>query len=97
VRVAHTLADARRAAQAQPFDLLISDIGLPDGSGVDLMRQLRDEQPIQGIALSGYGMDHDLQRSLDAGFRTHLTKPVPVAKLHEAIQQAISGLPARRH
>ncbi len=70
-----------------PFDLIISDIGLPDGSGHDLMRQLKSRYRLRGIALSGYGMEQDIRNSHDAGFDMHLTKPVPIEQLEGAIRQ----------
>lgn len=79
-------------AREGPFDLVISDIGLPDGSGLDLMRCLRARGPIRGIALSGYGMDADVRKSADAGFTAHLVKPVDFNRLEEAIRHvAASG------
>jgi len=75
-----------------PFDLVISDIGLPDGSGLDLMRQVRQRSGAKGIALSGYGMDDDLRRSREAGFVAHLTKPIDIHRLEEAIRQATSDV-----
>jgi signal transduction histidine kinase len=72
---------------AEGFDLLISDLGLPDGSGHDLMRQLCASGPVHGIALSGYGMDVDVARSREAGFKEHLTKPVNIEQLQAAIER----------
>ena len=69
------------------FDILISDLGLPDGSGHDLMRELKRDHPIPGIALSGYGMDEDIQGSIAAGFSRHMTKPVDWQELKSAIQK----------
>jgi len=69
VHAADSVAAALQTAAAISFDVLISDIGLPDGSGLDLMRQLLARGPVQGIALSGFGMDEDLARSRDSGFR----------------------------
>ncbi len=86
VATAGSVAEAVEQAQAHPPDLLISDIGLPDGSGVDLLQRLRAGRPILGIALSGFGRDSDVQRSKEAGFLAHLTKPVNVQRLHEIIQ-----------
>jgi PAS domain S-box-containing protein len=80
---------ALEAAAAKPFDLLISDLGLPDGSGLDLMRRLREQYGLSGICLSGYGMEEDVARSADAGFRKHLTKPVDLEKLQTAIEDLI--------
>jgi CheY-like chemotaxis protein len=84
VATAGSVNDALEAARAQRFDVLISDIGLPDGSGLDLMRQVSEIQPIIGIALSGFAMDEDAARSRKAGFDEHLTKPLNFKRL-EAI------------
>jgi PAS domain S-box-containing protein len=80
-----TLQDARALAAREEFDILISDIGLPDGSGYELMSELRDRQRLFGIALTGYGMLEDMERSRQAGFATHLTKPVSIAALDKAL------------
>lgn len=87
VRVAQSVASALEAASAEPFDLLISDLGLPDGSGHDLMRQLAARGPMPAIAVSGYGASEDIRQSRDAGFAEHLTKPVSPAVLREAIRR----------
>lgn len=69
-------------------DVMVSDIALPDGSGLDLMRRIRAKgNSIRGIALSGYGSAQDIKRSLDAGFEAHLTKPVDVERLVEAVRR----------
>ena len=73
VRRAATVAAALQAAQAEAFDLLISDIGLPDGTGLDLMRQVRARTPLRGIVLSGFGTEDDVRRSREAGFDANLT------------------------
>lgn len=87
VRIANTVAAALRVAGAEPFDVVISDIGLPDGSGLDLMRQLTIKFALKGIALSGYGMEEDVQRSKQAGFAEHITKPVDIARLEQAVRR----------
>jgi PAS domain S-box-containing protein len=81
-----SIATALQAAATQPFDLVISDLGLPDGSGLDLMRQLKQQYGLQGICLTGFGMEDDLLRSADAGFCRHLTKPVDLGKLEATIE-----------
>jgi PAS domain S-box-containing protein len=86
VTTANAVATALKAAERGEFDLLISDIGLPDGSGLDIMRRLKARYNIRGIALSGFGMDKDLLRSQEAGFEQHLTKPVNVQSLRAAIR-----------
>jgi signal transduction histidine kinase/CheY-like chemotaxis protein len=88
VVVAASLGEARILAEEQHFDLLISDIGLPDGNGYDLMSQLRDREGLKGIALTGYGMEEDVARSREAGFFAHLTKPVRAQTLDQVILEA---------
>ncbi|XHR28633.1 MAG: PocR ligand-binding domain-containing protein [Chthoniobacteraceae bacterium] len=83
VTPADTLAAALEHARNTSFDILVSDLGLPDGSGLELMRQLR----IPGIALSGYGTENDIQASREAGFDEHLVKPVGLEALHKALQK----------
>ncbi len=68
-------------------DLALLDVGLPDGSGHELMRLLRPFGPVRGIALSGYGTDEDVRRSREAGFDTHLTKPTDFQRLVDTIEQ----------
>ncbi len=70
------------------IDLVISDLGLPDGTGMDLMRELRERYGLPGIALSGYGTEDDVRRSLEAGFSRHLTKPVNFHTLEAVIHEA---------
>jgi signal transduction histidine kinase len=85
--VAGGLAAAEAAAVDRSIDLLISDLGLPDGSGLDLMRELTRLYRLPGIALSGYGMEEDVQKSRQAGFARHLTKPVTLDRLKDVIDQ----------
>jgi PAS domain S-box-containing protein len=91
VEAAGTLAEARALAKGQDFNLLISDIGLPDGSGYDLMREFRQHSSAAGIALTGYGTEEDVHRSQEAGFITHLTKPVRVESLETALAAALKA------
>jgi CheY-like chemotaxis protein len=77
------------AAEGARFDLVISDLGLPDGTGLELMAKLRDHHSLRGIALSGYGMDEDIRRSHDAGFRAHLTKPIDYAQVERALEDLL--------
>jgi len=84
-------ADSARSAlnllDRDRFDALISDIGLPDSSGYELVREAKGRQPLKGIALSGFGMEEDVRRSLEAGFDYHLTKPVEFADLRSLLQK----------
>jgi len=92
VKTASSVKAALQLADAERFDIVVSDLGLPDGTGYDLMQQLRDHHGIKGIALSGYGMEEDQQRSREAGFVDHLVKPVDVGQL-KAVIQFIAGKP----
>jgi len=74
------------------FQLLISDIGLPDGSGYDLMAELHQQPALKGIALTGYGMEHDIDRSSSAGFALHLTKPIHIESLEDALNTVLKDL-----
>ena len=86
VDTAGDMVTALKLAAEHHFDLLISDLGLPDGSGHDLMRELRSrEHKFPGIAISGYGQAEDIRRSREAGFADHLTKPIPRERLVESI------------
>lgn len=81
----------KRRAIGENFDIIISDIGLPDGSGLDLISQLRRQDPsIKAIALSGFGTDDDIRRSREAGFKEHLTKPFSFQKLEEVVRRLLS-------
>src|SRR6478736_4648597 len=81
-----SVADALRLAGEQAFELVVSDLGLPDGSGYDLMKTLHERHGLKGVALSGYGMEHDIARSREAGFVGHLTKPVTFRALEKVIE-----------
>jgi CheY-like chemotaxis protein len=92
VETAGDVATALQVAEQGTFDLLVSDLGLPDGSGYDLLRQLRARgQTFPAIALSGYGQEEDIRRSAEAGFATHLTKPASREVLVEAVATATAG------
>jgi signal transduction histidine kinase/ActR/RegA family two-component response regulator len=86
VETATSLEEAR-AKLSGALDLLISDIELPDGSGLDLMREVAARHEFPGIAMSGFGSEEDLRFSRGAGFAAHLTKPIDIARLETAIQQ----------
>lgn len=91
VTTAASLGEARALLKKRNFDLVISDIGLPDGSGFDLMAEFRECRGLKGIALTGYGMEQDIKRSQEAGFVAHLTKPVRVEALESALASAINS------
>jgi signal transduction histidine kinase/ActR/RegA family two-component response regulator len=93
VAAAHSMRSAMEAAAHHEFDLLISDIALPDGSGTELMACIRALRPVRGIAISGFGMNGDIQKSLSAGFSEHLVKPVKLEKLEAAIDRVMQTAP----
>ena len=84
---ASSIEEALAAAEIHTFDLVLSDLGLPDGNGLDLMRRLRDRHGLAGIALTGYGMEEDLKRSREAGFLEHLVKPITFQRLEAAVER----------
>ncbi len=86
VQMAADVATALKLARELPFDLLLSDLGLPDGTGLDLLRALRAQGiALPAIALSGYGQEADVQAARNAGFAAHLTKPLVLRRLQQAI------------
>jgi CheY-like chemotaxis protein len=91
VLAAENMSNALQIADHQHFDFLLSDIGLPDGSGLELLKRIRSIREVPALALSGFGMDEDIERSRDAGFVDHLTKPVSIDRLQAAIAQLESG------
>jgi two-component system CheB/CheR fusion protein len=93
--VTAALAAADSASTEGGFDLVVSDLGLPDGSGLDLMPELARRHHLRGIALSGYGMEEDVRKSLAAGFARHLTKPVTLQTLKTALLQVAAETQSR--
>jgi len=73
--------------------VLISDLALPDGNGIDLMQKLHSTQPLLGIALTGFGMEDDIRKSYEAGFKHHLVKPIDLNKLDSLIQEGAAAPP----
>jgi PAS domain S-box-containing protein len=90
VTPATTVASAIEAASRQSFDLVISDLGLPDGLGYEVMRAIMANYAVRGIAISGYGMPSDIRQSKEAGFIEHLVKPVDAQTLEAAIRRVTS-------
>jgi CheY-like chemotaxis protein len=91
-----TAGDVSSALEAlsteRAFDLLVSDLGLPDRSGLELMREVRSRQvSIPAIALSGYGQERDIEQSREAGFAAHLVKPAEPILLLETMERLTRG------
>jgi signal transduction histidine kinase len=91
VKSALTFQSALELSAKEEFDVLISDLGLPDGSGIDLIQKLASKPPL-GIALTGFGMEQDIRKSREAGFHHHLVKPIDLNKLDSLIQEGAASL-----
>jgi signal transduction histidine kinase len=87
VSTANSIKSALLMASSRTFDCVVSDLGLPDGDGTDLMRQLASDHGLRGIAVSGYGMEQDFVRTEQAGFFAHLVKPINFEELDRTLQQ----------
>ncbi len=90
VVTADSLQSALKILENHHFDALISDIGLPDGNGYQLMGEAKKRQSLKGIALSGFGAEEDVRRSMEAGFDYHLTKPVNFQNLRSLLRNIAS-------
>jgi CheY-like chemotaxis protein len=88
VETAATMREALEVAAQDSFDLIITDIGLPDGDGWELMRCLRRRGPVRAVAMSGYGCKEDIEKSHAVGFEAHLLKPLRVSDL-EAVMRKV--------
>jgi two-component system response regulator CpxR len=91
VTIARTMFEARKFAATQEFDLLISDILFPDGTGLDLIREFKARYPIKSIALTGLAMASDVRMQLDAGFDRHIRKPFHVKALLQTIEELMKS------
>ncbi len=89
VRSANSLRTALAVAEDGGFDLILSDLELGDGTGLELLRSMGPGRSVPAIALTGYGSEEDRRMCLEAGFETHLTKPVETRQLDEAIRSII--------
>ncbi|CAD6510797.1 hybrid sensor histidine kinase/response regulator [Paraburkholderia metrosideri] len=89
VTVVGRVDDALAATQLQTFDLIVSDVGLPDGTGLDFIKAFREHSDAPAVALTGFGTDEDVRRCLSAGFTSHLTKPVNFGQLETMIEGAV--------
>lgn len=87
VQTAGTVSEALSAWRGGQFDLLITDIGLPDGSGLSIIRALSESHPVKAIVISGLGLDEQMQESREAGFAEHLVKPVSLNALQASIRR----------
>ena len=86
-----TVTEALEKAMAEKFDLVLSDIGLPDGNGYELMAELRGKYGLRGVAMTGYGAEQDVAKARESGFVIHLTKPVRADSLEQALGAATAA------
>jgi CheY-like chemotaxis protein len=91
VEVAGSCAEAAKIFRQNYFDVVLCDIGLPDGDGCDLIRDLLRVRKVKAIAISGYAMREDKQRCKDAGFVAHLTKPVELNAIFKVLEDVECG------
>jgi CheY-like chemotaxis protein len=94
VTTAGTAHAALQAIAAARFDIVVSDVGLPDSTGYDLMREIREKYNLPGIAMTGYGMEEDFARSREAGFVAHVVKPINMEQLERVIRSVTGAAPS---
>ena len=87
ISVAESSQTALDIVKVKQFDVVLSDIGLPDGSGYDVISQAKQKQALKGVALTGFGSDEDIRRGQEAGFDFHLVKPVDFHELRSVLDQ----------
>ena len=87
ILVADCMRSALEIVQAKEFDVVLCDIGLPDGSGYDVISQVKRKQPVKCVALTGFDRDEDIRRGKEAGFDFHLSKPVDFHELRAVLGQ----------
>jgi CheY-like chemotaxis protein len=84
------VATACQKLRERKFDVILSDIGLPDGSGIDFIKAARELCQTPAVALTGYGMAEDIERCLRAGFDEHLTKPIDIDRLEKTVSRILA-------
>jgi CheY-like chemotaxis protein len=95
VRAAGSLGEAVRAGAEQDYDVLVTDLSLGDGSGIDLLHELRRRRPLPGVAVTGHGEEHFIRACHQAGFAKHLLKPLGVDALLSTIHEVAANEPRR--
>src|SRR4029079_17745018 len=92
-QIAPNMATALEALELEEFALYLCDLGLPDGTGIDFIRKVRETRKTPAIALTGFGMQEDVERAQKAGFDPHLTKPVNLQKLEATMWRLLQDRP----
>ena len=93
VLAADNIRSALKIADSGNVDVLLCDIGLPDGSGYEVISQAKRKQPIKAVAITGFGTEDDIRRSKEAGFDFHLVKPIDLHELQTVLDQVGAGSP----
>jgi two-component system CheB/CheR fusion protein len=93
IQAAHSMREALAALRTTEIDVLLSDIGLPDGDGWELLKQANLPKSVYAIAMSGFGMGNDHKKSRAAGYKRHLVKPFDPLELDQALDEAIETIP----
>jgi CheY-like chemotaxis protein len=91
VLAADNIQSARKIVDSGNVEVLLCDIGLPDGTGYELVSQAKSKQPLKAVALTGFGTEDDIRRSKEAGFDFHLVKPVDLHELQTILDQVYAG------
>jgi CheY-like chemotaxis protein len=87
ISVADNAQSALETVQSQQFDVVLCDIGLPDGTGYDVITEAKRKQALKAVALTGFGTDEDIRRGKEAGFDLHLVKPIDFHELRTVLAQ----------
>jgi CheY-like chemotaxis protein len=87
ISVADNTQSALKIMGSQEFDVVLSDIGLPDGSGYDVISEAKRKQQVKAVAITGFGTDEDIRRGKDAGFDFHLVKPIDFHELRSVLDE----------
>ena len=87
ISLADGVQSARDIIDSKKFDVVPSDIALPDGNGYDVISEAKRKQPVKAVALTGFGATADIQRGKEAGFDFHLTKPIDFHELRTVLGQ----------
>lgn len=87
ISVADRTHSALQSLQSKVFDVILSDISLPDGSGYEIVSQAKQKQAVKAVALTGFNGEEDIRRGKEAGFDFHLSKPIDFHELRTVLDQ----------
>jgi PAS domain S-box-containing protein len=87
VLTADNIRNALNIIASENVEVLLCDIGLPDGTGYEVIAEAKRKQPIKSVAITGFGTEEDIRRSKEAGFDLHLVKPIDLHELQTVLDQ----------